>query len=79
MWLRAPPEEHFQRVLAQGDRRPMRGRPRAMEELRAILAAREPLYARCELAIDTSGRSAEAVVQELLRRFDEPPGPAAEE
>jgi XRE family aerobic/anaerobic benzoate catabolism transcriptional regulator len=72
VWLRARPEDHLARVAAQGDLRPMRGRPRALEELAGILAAREAAYARCELAIDTSARTAESVVQELLRRFGEP-------
>jgi XRE family aerobic/anaerobic benzoate catabolism transcriptional regulator len=80
VWLRAKPEDHLARVAAQGDLRPMRGRPRALEELSGILAARETAYARCELAIDTSGRSAESVVQELLQRFGEPgPGLAGSE
>ena len=69
IWLRAKPEEHFQRVLEQGDRRPMTNRPRAMAELEAILASREPLYAQCEFAVETSGKSLDALareVQELL-------------
>jgi len=70
VWLRAAPEEHFQRVLAQGDRRPMHARPRAMAELKALLAEREPLYARCELALETSGRAPAAVVAELLRALE---------
>lgn len=69
VWLRAEPEEHFARVVAQGDRRPIEARPRAMEELRGILAAREPLYGRCELELSTSGRAAEAVVAALLERL----------
>ncbi|MBI4575216.1 MAG: helix-turn-helix domain-containing protein, partial [Planctomycetes bacterium] len=55
VWLRARPEDHYERVLAQGDRRPMAQRPRAMAELRALLEAREALYARAELVVDTSG------------------------
>jgi len=74
VWLRARPQEHFQRVLAQGDRRPMRDRPRAMEELRAILAAREPLYARCDLTVDTSRRSVEEVVATVLDSVQESGG-----
>lgn len=70
VWLRAEPEEHFQRVLAQGDRRPMRARPRAMEELRALLAERGPLYARCELEVATSGKSPEEVVRELCEKLE---------
>jgi XRE family aerobic/anaerobic benzoate catabolism transcriptional regulator len=66
VWLVAEPEEHFARVLAQGDRRPMQARPRAMEELRALLAERAPLYAQCELELATSGRAPEEVVRALL-------------
>jgi len=66
VWLRAEPEEHFARVLAQGDRRPMHARPRAMQELRAILERRAPLYARCELAVSTSARTPEEVARAVL-------------
>jgi XRE family aerobic/anaerobic benzoate catabolism transcriptional regulator len=69
VWLRATPEEHYARVLSQGDRRPMRGRPRAMEELRQILADRGPEYARCELVLDTSDTSVDHVVERIVSRF----------
>ena len=59
IWLRASPEEHMQRVQDQGDLRPMRDNRRAMEDLRAILASREALYARADFTVDTSGRSVE--------------------
>jgi XRE family aerobic/anaerobic benzoate catabolism transcriptional regulator len=72
VWLRAEPEEHFARVLAQGDRRPMHARPRAMQELRALLAERAPLYARCELALATSGRTPQELADELARRLTHP-------
>lgn len=67
VWLRAEPEEHFQRVFTSGDRRPMRDRPRAMEELRELLASREPLYARCEHEITTSDKSADEVARAIER------------
>lgn len=70
IWLRATPEEHYQRVAEQGDRRPMRDRPRAMDELRALLVEREPLYRRCELIVDTSGRTPDEVADEILARVD---------
>jgi XRE family aerobic/anaerobic benzoate catabolism transcriptional regulator len=66
VWLRARPEEHLQRVRDQGDLRPMRDRPRAMAELEALLAAREPDYGRCEFAVDTSGRSVDETVARVL-------------
>ncbi len=65
VWLRAEPEDHWQRVLAQGDARPMADRPRAMTELRAILAARAPLYAQAELTTDTSARQLDSIIAEL--------------
>lgn len=66
VWLRAEPEEHLARVTAQGDRRPMRDRPRAKEELRELLERRAPEYARCELVVSTSRRSVDEVVEEIL-------------
>jgi XRE family transcriptional regulator, aerobic/anaerobic benzoate catabolism transcriptional regulator len=54
VWLRARPEDHWSRVVQQGDRRPMEARPQAMVELRRLLAAREPLYAQASHVVDTS-------------------------
>ena len=65
IWLRAAPEEHLARVEAQGDRRPMQGRPRALQELKELLARREPLYQRCEIEIATSGLPVAAVVRAI--------------
>lgn len=53
VWLRAAPESHLERVRAQGDLRPMRGRPDALGELREILDSRRPLYAQADLTLDT--------------------------
>jgi len=69
VWLHASADEHLARVEAQGDRRPMAGRPRAREELRALLDERRAAYASCELSVDTSGRSVEEVVRELQARL----------
>ena len=55
IWLRALPEEHMARVLAQGDLRPMAGNDEAMEDLKRILAAREAMYGKADAVIDTSG------------------------
>ena len=70
VWLRADPEDHYQRVLDQGDRRPMQNHPRAMAELRSILSEREPLYARCEIEVATSGRSVAGVVEAILEGLE---------
>ena len=54
VWLRAEPEDHWNRVLAQGDRRPMQDHPEAMAQLRRLLEARSPRYARADHHVDTS-------------------------
>ena len=55
IWLKAQPEEHMSRVIAQGDFRAMAGSDRAMEDLRRILESREPLYRKADTRVDTSG------------------------
>ena len=66
VWLRASPEEHMRRVQEQGDLRPMRDNRRAMDDLRAILASRESLYARADFTVDTSGRSVDESLTALV-------------
>jgi XRE family aerobic/anaerobic benzoate catabolism transcriptional regulator len=65
VWLRARPEDHWNRVVRQGDRRPMANHPQAMADLRTLLALREPLYASAAHTVETSGRAAEPVVEEI--------------
>jgi XRE family aerobic/anaerobic benzoate catabolism transcriptional regulator len=67
VWLRARPEDHFHRVVSQGDRRPMADHPAAMERLRALLAAREATYSTAHLVVDTSGREPDEVAGEIAR------------
>jgi len=56
VWLKASPEEHMERVIAQGDLRPMSGNQEAMEDLKRILAGRAAFYGKADLAFDTSGK-----------------------
>lgn len=65
IFLHAKPEDHWNRVVAQGDQRPMAENPHAFEELRALLAARSKLYARADHTIETSGRTVKQVVAEI--------------
>lgn len=62
VWLRADPEDHWNRVVAQGDHRPMENDPLAMDRLRSLLAEREPMYARADFTVDTSSRTPDEVV-----------------
>ncbi|HYZ30733.1 MAG TPA: helix-turn-helix transcriptional regulator [Crenalkalicoccus sp.] len=66
VWVRATPAEHMRRVIEQGDTRPMRDNARAMDDLRAILASREALYAKADAILDTSGRTPEESLAALL-------------
>ncbi|HTM23078.1 MAG TPA: shikimate kinase [Kofleriaceae bacterium] len=65
VWLKARPEDHWNRVIQQGDERPMAKNPHAFSELRALLAAREPLYANAHHVIDTHGTGVDDVVVAL--------------
>ncbi len=57
IWVKATPEAHMQRVIDQGDLRPMRDNRRSMEDLKAILGSREALYAQADIQLDTTGSS----------------------
>jgi XRE family aerobic/anaerobic benzoate catabolism transcriptional regulator len=57
VWLKAAPEEHMARVIAQGDLRPMAGNKEAMTDLKRILTSREPLYGKADAVVDTSART----------------------
>ena len=57
IWLKAAPSEHMERVVAQGDMRPMAGNRESMADLQRILTGREPLYRRADAEVDTSGRA----------------------
>jgi XRE family aerobic/anaerobic benzoate catabolism transcriptional regulator len=67
VWLRATPEDHMQRVIAQGDMRPMAENRESMADLRRILSVREPLYGEADVAVDTSGRSLSESFDAILK------------
>jgi XRE family aerobic/anaerobic benzoate catabolism transcriptional regulator len=66
VWLKADPASHMARVAAQGDLRPMENNPRAMDDLRAILAQRQPLYARAHAAVETTNTTPAQAVRTVL-------------
>ncbi len=69
VWLKASPEEHWERVIAQGDLRPMAKNAQSFQSLCRILAEREELYRQAEITLETTGRSVDAIAQELAQRF----------
>ncbi|MGH7296826.1 MAG: shikimate kinase [Polyangiaceae bacterium] len=66
VWLKARPQDHWDRVLRQGDGRPMRNRANAMAELKALLRTRKPLYALCDHTVDTSSASFEEAAARIV-------------
>lgn len=65
IWLRARPADYWNRVVKQGDRRPMRQHPQAKEALLRLVAEREGLYARSDVTVDTTGLSVTDAVERV--------------
>ncbi len=70
VWLRATAEDYWDRVFAQGDTRPMVGRSDPRAELRALIRRRDPLYARADIVVDTSGLDPSQVTRSVLTALD---------
>jgi XRE family aerobic/anaerobic benzoate catabolism transcriptional regulator len=79
VWLKAKPEEHMNRVIAQGDMRPfegntrgkMPGRPAALDEIRKLLDDRDRLYSRADTTVDTTGKRLKESFSELKKTLME--------
>jgi len=69
VWLRASVEEHWNRVVRQGDPRPMAGRPAAKAELRRLLVEREPLYKRARYRVDTARLGVDGSVEAVVGKI----------
>lgn len=69
VWLRATPEDHMKRVIAQGDMRPIAQSSEAMADLKRILAEREPLYAKASLVIDTSQTPVASALAAIVKQL----------
>ena len=67
IWLKALPEEHMARVVAQGDTRPMAGNNEAMVDLKRILAARAALYGQADAVVDTAQRTVAQSAKDLKK------------
>jgi XRE family aerobic/anaerobic benzoate catabolism transcriptional regulator len=72
IWLKARPEEHMQRVIAQGDTRPMAGNAQAMDDLRRILQSRVALYGKADATVDTAGKTVRESLAQLNQTTKEP-------
>jgi len=77
VWLRARPEDYWNRVIRQGDRRPVDQHPQAREALRQLVARRDPLYAKAELSVETSSLAPAQAVDRLVKLLERPQPTAA--
>jgi XRE family aerobic/anaerobic benzoate catabolism transcriptional regulator len=76
VWLQAEPEEHMQRVIAQGDMRPMAASREAMQDLKSILSGRAAFYSKAEFHLNTSSQALAPTflaLRELVRKALEKP------
>lgn len=76
IWLKATPREHWDRVVAQGDHRPMQNRPDAMAELERLWTERARMYERADLVVDTSARDVDDVVRDIDAAYSRSSMPA---
>jgi XRE family transcriptional regulator, aerobic/anaerobic benzoate catabolism transcriptional regulator len=73
VWLKARPEDYWNRVSRQGDRRPMDQHPHARLALRQLVARRDPLYARAAVAVETSNLAPTQAVDRLVKLLERSP------
>jgi XRE family aerobic/anaerobic benzoate catabolism transcriptional regulator len=72
VWLKADPEDHMRRVVAQGDMRPVTASREAMQDLRNILDGRSAFYSKAAIHVETSGRTLDEARAALLQVLREP-------
>ena len=73
VWVKASPEEHMQRVIAQGDMRPMSNNREAMSDLQRILAEREVLYSKADIQLDTAAHTVADSLETLIQALRDTP------
>ena len=71
VWLKASPKDHMERVLAQGDTRPMHGNREAMEDLKNILESRAAFYSKADKSLDTSDMTQEDAIINLIDQVND--------
>ncbi len=66
LWLKARPQDHWDRVVRQGDMRPMRNRANAMTEMKALLRTRKALYMLADSVVDTSSATLDQSAKRIV-------------
>ena len=67
VWLQASPQEHWDRVISQGDHRVEgSGDSEALADMRRILAQRNALYSKADVKLNTSTRTTKQSLASLV-------------
>jgi shikimate kinase len=69
VWLRVSPEEAVRRAGESRGERPLLAGADPLGAVRRLLAAREALYARASLHLDTGGRAVGSIVDDIERHI----------
>ena len=67
IWIKAQPKEHMDRVIKQGDLRPMASNPKAMDDLHNILKERKHLYNLADITLSTENKSENRSYKDLIK------------
>ena len=67
VWIKASPQDHMARVIAQNDLRPMAGRAAAIDDLRRLMAERQAAYGAADAVLDTHGASVDEAAARLVQ------------
>ena len=65
IWIKAKPKEHMERVIKQGDLRPMASNPKAMDDLNNILKERKNLYSQADVILNTKDKDPDTSYRDL--------------
>jgi XRE family transcriptional regulator, aerobic/anaerobic benzoate catabolism transcriptional regulator len=71
IWLQAEPEEHRNRVIAQGDLRQVADSRKAIDDLRLILESRAAFYAKADFAYNTGRKTLDEAFTGLMAAIEE--------
>jgi shikimate kinase len=72
--LVADPEEIFQRVSRKKGTRPLLKKNLTVDDIIAMLEERKPFYENADYVVETSGRSIDSVVDDIINRLSQESG-----
>lgn len=79
IWIKAKPQEHWERVISQGDLRVREGTEdvQALADMRKILGQRDELYSKADAVLSTTGKTVRQSLRNLIALSDDRGGKKA--